>query len=368
MDAFRVGKEQDYSARLYINKYKPKKLIEFTGNEHIKQTFISYIETNTIPNILLIGEHGCGKSLLVKLFLEEYFRTNNMTDGCIEIYGSLNRGKDAVSDAPNVKNKMKYINSPNIIHFIKKATNLPKDKLKIIVVYEFHQMSSEAQMAFRRVMELYSNKARFIFLTDDPSLIIQALQSRCTPLLMHKLTNEEIDEIILPIIKKENFTMNKAIKNLIKINADGDIRVAINLLQILGGGQHQQLTEEKDKQKENSKENPKENPENPLSLQDCYSILGIPEYKCIEEIIDNCIKKNSIIVYKLCKKLISQGFDISDIIDSFLKILINYPSFPQKDDFLKILSSSMITIEDCYTETQLYNFFNKLCCNEIQTT
>lgn len=323
----------DYSKNLYINKYKPKTLNEFKGNYKIKQTLINYLKTDNIPNILLTGDHGVGKSLIIDIFVKTYLPNLLYETAVIEIYGSLNRGKDIIIDNSGIKNKQKCINNNTVISFIKKHIILPQNKIKIVIIYEFHQMSEEAQMALRRIMEIYSNKVRFIIITNDTSKILQGIQSRCTPFVMERLNYEELCDILEPIIEGENLNKSEDLKKFIYLHSEGDIRVACNMLQIIGNKEH--------------------------TNKDWYSILGLPDDNYIEEIIKQSIK--NIQTYKLCKNILSQGHEINDIMNNITKHLIIMENFDKQDKFLKILAKNMITQEECNTEIQFYNFINKLC-------
>ena len=330
----RSGPNKDHSAHLYVVKHAPKILSEFKGNQGVVQTLNSFVEAKNIPNLIITGPHGVGKSLLVKLLVKEYLGGEKyFKQGLLEIYGSLSRSKDVVSEKQSVKNKQKNFNCANITDFMKCATNLPDDILKIVVIYEFHQMSAEAQMALRRIIELNSNRVRFIFVTQDYSQIIHALQSRCTILKLQRLDINEINDILNTICVKEGLTLTKELIELINMNAEGDIRTAVNLLQLLG-----RTTPNK-----------------------FYSILGIPELSVIKGIAEACINCHNLAAYRQTKTLLNSGFDIPDIQNLFYKILIDIPEFPNKNLFLRSLCHDTLIIQECTTETQFYNLINHLC-------
>jgi len=330
----RSNPNKDHAEYLYVVKHAPKNLLEFKGNQGVVQTLNSFVEAKNIPNLIITGPHGVGKSLLVKLLVKEYLGGENyLKQGLLEIYGSLSRSKDVVSEKQSVKNKQKNFNCANITDFMKCTTNLPHDILKMVVIYEFHQMSAEAQMALRRIIELNSNRVRFVFVTQDYSQIIHALQSRCTILKLQRLDISEINDILNHICVIEGISLTNELIELINLNADGDIRTAVNLLQLLG-----RTTPDK-----------------------FYSILGIPEISVIKSIADACINCNNIEAYRKTKTLLHSGFDIPDIQNLFYKILIDIPEFPNKNNFLRSLCHDTLIIQECTTETQFYNLINHLC-------
>jgi replication factor C subunit 2/4 len=352
----RADPNRDHSAELYTVKHAPKRLLEFKGNQGVVQTLNSFIESNNIPNLIITGSHGTGKSLLVKLLVEEYMKVNGVTggreeylgSGLLEIYGSLSRGKDVVTEKQVNKNsKGKNFNCTNITDFMKRTTNLPKGILKIVAIYEFHQMSTEAQMALRRVMELNAHRVRFIFVTQDYSEIILALQSRCTILKLRGLDREEMEEILMEICKAEEIPVSQELFEVIYLNADGDIRVAVNMLQVLG-----KCSRMEGEGTESEKM--------ALLLQKYYQILGIPEISTIKEILRACQKGDGRFAHREIHRLIESGYDISDLLDILTRVLICLPEFTNKDGFLRVLCHDTYTIQECYTETQLHNLINHM--------
>ena len=232
----------------------------------------------------------------------------------------------------DLKNKKKNFDCTNITDFMKKMTNMPVHLLKIVIIYEFHQMSTEAQMALRRIMELNSNRVRFVFVTQEYGQIIQALQSRCTILKLQKLDQDEMSNILQTICQKENIVVSQELYDLIYLNTDGDIKAAVNLLQILGK----------------------------TDLESIYNILGVPETEVIQQIILNCDQGNTQLAYKKVRSLLEGGFDISDLLDLLTRVLVKSNSFPNKNEFLRSLCHDTFTIQECYTETQFYNLINHL--------
>jgi replication factor C subunit 2/4 len=323
----------------YIVKYAPQKLGEVHGNYGTIQTLMSMVESRNIPNLIITGPHGSGKSTIVKLLIEEYLGVENMADGCLKIYGSLDRGKDVVSEVNKAaKSKSNNFNYSNVRSFIRKATNLPNGFLKIILIFEFHQMSTEAQMALRRIMELNSEKARFIFVTQNYGKIINALQSRCNILKLSPIEDEEIEKVLEKICLAEEITPHQEMFDLIKLTADGDIRMAVNLLQVLS-----KCRGDQDR------------------LAKYYKILGIPEIETMIEVLENCRKDGDIQKSYLCvQKLLYQGFEICDLLNILTKVLICLESFPEKNKYLEILAKFTLKIQECYTSTQLYNLLNHL--------
>jgi DNA polymerase III delta prime subunit len=201
-------------------------------------------------------------------------------------------------------------------------------------------------MALRRVMEKNSNRVRFIFITQDYSKVINALQSRCNILNLNSIDDDDIDQILYRICQKEHLEATENMFQLIKVFADGDIRMAVNLLQVLG-----KCDEE----------------------MEYYQILGIPEIQTMIGVLENCLlesdyngdkdeKEGVKEAYLSIKELLHQGFEICDLLDILTKVLIGLNAFPKKDKYLEILAKFTLRIQECYTSTQLYNLLNHLAC------
>jgi replication-associated recombination protein RarA len=54
---------------LWVEKYRPSKLEDYVGNEHLKSKVAGYIESGDIPHLLLYGKAGTGKTTLAKLIV-----------------------------------------------------------------------------------------------------------------------------------------------------------------------------------------------------------------------------------------------------------------------------------------------------------
>jgi replication factor C small subunit len=118
------------------------------------------------------------------------------------------------------------------IRFFASTSTVTDEKIKILVLDEADALSHSMQQALRRTMELYSDACRFILITPSLSGWSPAIISRCSVLKFPQLTEEEIVAHIIDIAKKENVTLEPDAGPAIAREAEGDLRRAINLLQI----------------------------------------------------------------------------------------------------------------------------------------
>ena len=109
---------------------------------------------------------------------------------------------------------------------------LPPGRHKIVILDEADSMTSAAQQAMRRTMELYSSTTRFALACNNSSEIIEPIQSRCAILRFTKVSDEEILERLQDICQKEGVRYELGGLEAIIFTADGDMRSAVNALQV----------------------------------------------------------------------------------------------------------------------------------------
>src|SRR5271156_4993818 len=97
-------------------------------------------------------------------------------------------------------------------------------------------MTSGAQQALRRTMEIYSNTTRFAFACNQSNKIIEPLQSRCAILRYAKLTDAQVVQRLLQIIEAEKVEYSEDGLAALVFSAEGDMRQAINNLQSTWAG------------------------------------------------------------------------------------------------------------------------------------
>ena len=97
-------------------------------------------------------------------------------------------------------------------------------------------MTSGAQQALRRTMEIYSSTTRFAFACNLSNKIIEPLQSRCAILRYARLTDAQLVQRLQQICEAENIKINEEGMAALVFAAEGDMRQAINNLQSTAAG------------------------------------------------------------------------------------------------------------------------------------
>lgn len=195
-----------------FEKFRPKSFEELVGMEDIKTKVKEMADTKKFQHMLFVGNPGAGKTALAHVFAN-YVLGENKEYNFLELNTSNERGIETLRKT--------------IIPFVKaKPVN---SNYKILLLDEADSTTSELQSSLRRVMEQY-NTTIFILSANYIHKIMKPIQSRCVPFIFKKYSKEEIEKIIRNVISKEGLLVNDEKVKLISETADGDARIAINML------------------------------------------------------------------------------------------------------------------------------------------
>ena len=198
----------------WVEKYRPQKLDDIVGQEHVIPRLKRYVEEKSMPNLMFTGPAGVGKTTtalaLAKEILGDYWRQN-----FLELNASDARGIDTVRTS--IKN----------ICRLKPVGAL----FRIIFLDEVDNMANGAQHALRREMEMYTNTSSFILSCNYSSKIIEPIQSRCAIFRFLPLKGHQIIKRLEYIAREEGLEYEPQALDTIVYFAEGDLRKSINLLQ-----------------------------------------------------------------------------------------------------------------------------------------
>ena len=190
---------------LWVEKYRPNKLDNYIGNDHLKSKVSVYLESGDIPHLLLFGRAGTGKTTLAKLLV------NNIDCDYLYINASDENSVDVVRE--KVKNF---------------ASTLGFKDMKVIILDECDYITPNAQAALRNLMETFSKNCRFILTCNYVERIIDPIQSRCQSFQIIPPDRKQVAQHLANILNNENVQYD--IKDIATIVNGGypDIRRVIN--------------------------------------------------------------------------------------------------------------------------------------------
>ena len=146
---------------IWVEKYRPQQIDECILPDHIKKTFQDFVNQGEIPNMLLSGPPGIGKTTVAKALCKQlgvdYYVINGSDEG---------RFLDTVRN--NAKN------------FASTVSLTSDSKHKVIIIDEADNTTSDVQLLLRASIEEFSGNCRFIFTCNYKNKIIEPLHSRCS--------------------------------------------------------------------------------------------------------------------------------------------------------------------------------------------
>jgi len=211
----------------WTEKYRPRVLDEVVGQEGITERLKAYVKTGNLPNLMFAGRAGIGKTASAVAMANELYG-EDVKRNFLEMNASDERGIDVI------RGKIKDFAA---------TLTFGKAGFKIIFLDESDSMTRDAQNALRRTMERYSRTCRFILSCNYSSKIIPPIQSRCALFRFKPLSNEDIKKRLKFIAKQEKLGLDEKAVNALVYVADGDMRKAINTLQVASAAS-KKLTED----------------------------------------------------------------------------------------------------------------------------
>ena len=171
---------------LWVEKYRPHKIADCVLPENLKTTFQQFVDDGNIPNLLLSGTSGVGKTTVARAMLDE------IDADYIILNGSLSVNKDALRT--DIRNYA--------------ATVSFGGGRKYIIMDEADYLdANNVQPQLRNFIEEFSSNCGFIFTCNFINRIIEPLHSRCS-VVEFKIGAKEKAGLAKQFMKRANFILN----------------------------------------------------------------------------------------------------------------------------------------------------------------
>lgn len=145
---------------LFVNKYAPSKIEDCILPQHIKSFFLQVRDSKEIPNLILSGSQGCGKTSTILALAKELKMDFMMINGSEE-----GRFIDTI------RNKVQSYAS---------TVSLTNTGKKILLIDEADNLTHDCQLALRGAIEKLQKNCIFIFTCNYKNKILPPLHSRCS--------------------------------------------------------------------------------------------------------------------------------------------------------------------------------------------
>lgn len=224
--------------------------------------------------------------------------------------------------------------------FAQKKVTLPAGRHKLVILDEADSMTSGAQQALRRTMEIYSNTTRFAFACNQSNKIIEPLQSRCAILRYAKLTDEQVVKRLMQIIEAEKVEYSDDGLAALVFSAEGDMRQAINNLQSTWAGFGF------------------------VSGDNVFKVVDSPHPIKVQAMLKACYEGNVDSALDTLRELWDLGYSSHDIISTMFKVTKTMPTLSEhsKLEFIKEIGfTHMKILEGVQTLLQLSGCVARLC-------
>ena len=156
----------------WVEKYRPATLADVKGQAGVIHLFQQMLATNKPMHFLFYGPPGTGKTSTILSLCKELYKDRPRSQYVLEINASNDRGIDMV------RQKIKPFCKRSTTPFVS-ATHGHTVDYKFVILDEADTLTTDAQNALRRCIEIYSYNTRFCFLCNYVSNVLPPILSRC---------------------------------------------------------------------------------------------------------------------------------------------------------------------------------------------
>jgi len=265
----------------WVEKYRPKNSTDILLDPFIKRKIDKMLEQKSIPNLIITGEPGTGKTSTIICLAKQIYNEKQYSENVLELNASDDRGL--------------YMINNTIYPFCKKKTDGIN---KLIILDECDSITQKAQNLLANIISEFRKNTRFVFICNDCTQIIESIQSICMIIKYPRIMKDHLIYKVEDICKFENIEYTpEGIDSLLFVS-DMDIRQSINNLECIYYAFGK------------------------LNEDNVYKMIDKPKPIYIEKIINNCLKGELAEAIETTKELFNKGYYPNDILLTFMKCLL----------------------------------------------
>ena len=287
-------------------KYRPQKLEEIVGQEHIKKALANAINMDKIAHAYLFtGPRGTGKTSTARIFAKSLNCKNGPTvnpcgecENCIDITNSVPMDVIEIDAASN----RKVEDAQNILEKVMYAP--VNSRYKIYIIDEVHMLSTTAFNALLKTLEEPPKNVIFILATTEVHKVLDTIKSRCQRFDFRRITTDDIVKHLRMISDKEKINITDDALFTIAKNSAGGMRDSIALLDqlsVLDGTEA-------------------------ITTDDINSLLGRISFDTLSTLSDKIITSKQQDAVEVLEKIYNSGNEpvqiLTNLLDYFKNLLI----------------------------------------------
>ena len=284
-------------------KYRPQKLEEVVGQEHIKKALRNAIELDKISHAYLFtGPRGTGKTSTARIFAKSLNCKEGPTinpcgvcENCIDITNSTPMDVIEIDAASN----RKVEDAQNILEKVMYAP--VNSRYKIYIIDEVHMLSTTAFNALLKTLEEPPKNVIFILATTEVHKVLDTIKSRCQRFDFKRITTDDIVKHLRYIADNEKINITDDALFTIAKNSAGGMRDSIALLDqlsVLDG-------------------------EEAISTDDINNLLGRLSFDTLNSLADKIVKSEPQGAIEVLEKIYNSGNEPVQILTNLMDYLKN---------------------------------------------
>jgi len=322
----------DNNAQQWSKKYIPESIDDIIARDDTKKQIECMINGTCIMNTIITGVPGIGKTMIMH-FIAKKILGKNYRNRSLTLIGSDDRGIKTISDT--------------IVNFCKKKVDdsYKNIDVKLVLIDEADNMTQKAQYNLSVVMDKYSSSVKYILTCNNSWKIVESIQSKCSIMLLTRMGDNSIASHLRSICVRENVQCNEKGINAILNISNGDLRSAINNLQLV------YVCCEK------------------ITEKNVFKLFDMPNPHELNELIKACVRYDLKDALNKLLTIINKGYSETDIILGLTNMLKRAKYIEESTKIRLILTTnetSLILSRGIDSQLQLAGCIANMCTNNAQ--